>query len=76
MQYPPLIRVDQRLDTHRREHRKAQLPYVCLPLAQNRSKLMSRVADFRLNIQPTDLMARYEKFLWTQIIQLFQLTAE
>jgi hypothetical protein len=37
--------------------------------AQNRSKLMSRVADFRLNIQPTDLMERYETFLWTQTIR-------
>jgi hypothetical protein len=34
---------------------------------------MSRVADFRLNIQPTDLMERYETFLWTQTIQFFQL---
>jgi hypothetical protein len=43
--------------------------------AQNRSKLMSRLADFRLNIQPTDLMKRYET-LWTQIIQFFQPLAE
>jgi hypothetical protein len=42
---------------------------VCPWSAQNRSKLMSRVADFRLNIQPTDLMERCETFLWTQIIQ-------
>jgi hypothetical protein len=40
------------------------------------SKLMSRVADFRLNIQPTDLMERYETFLWTQITQFFQPIAE
>jgi pantothenate kinase-related protein Tda10 len=44
--------------------------------AQNRSKLMSRVADFSLNIQLTDLMERYETFLWTQIIQFFQPIAE
>jgi hypothetical protein len=37
---------------------------------------MSRLADFRLNIQPTDLLERSETFLWTQIIQLFQLIAE
>jgi hypothetical protein len=53
-----------------REHRKAQPP------AQNSSKLMSRVADFRLSIQPTDLMERYKTFLWTQTIQCFQPIAE
>jgi hypothetical protein len=41
--------------------------------AQNRFKLMSRVADL---VQPTDLMERYETFLWTQIIQFFQPIAE
>jgi hypothetical protein len=40
--------------------------------AQNCSKLMSRVADFRLSIQPTDLKERYKTFLWTQTIQCFQ----
>jgi hypothetical protein len=44
--------------------------------AHNRFKLMSCVADFRLNIQPTDLMERYETFLWTQTIQIFQLITE
>jgi hypothetical protein len=29
-----------------------------LKIAQNRSKLMSRVADLSLNIQPTDFMER------------------
>jgi hypothetical protein len=37
---------------------------------------MSRVADLRLNIQPTDLMERYETFLWTQMIQFLQLITE
>jgi hypothetical protein len=31
--------------------------------AQNRFKVMSRVADFRMNIQPTDLMERYSGFI-------------
>jgi hypothetical protein len=67
MQHPPLIRVEQRLDTYRREHRKVQLPYVCLPLEC--SKLMPRVADFRLNIQTIDLIERYVTIFWTQIVQ-------
>jgi hypothetical protein len=55
MQYPPSILVEQRLDTYRREHRKAQLHMSVYPWSvKNRSKLMSRVAD---------LMERYETFL-------------
>jgi hypothetical protein len=34
------------------------------------------VSNFRLNIQPTDLMEMYKTFLWTQIIQFFQLIVE
>jgi hypothetical protein len=46
MQYPPLIRVEQRLDTYRREHRKAQLPNVCLPL--DCSKSLQGVSEIKI----------------------------
>jgi hypothetical protein len=79
IQYPPLIRVEWSNDwiqigmnTEKRNFHMSVYPWS----AQNHSKLMSCEADFRLNIQPTDLMERYETFLWTQTIQFFQLIVE
>jgi hypothetical protein len=37
MRYPSLMRAEQRSDTYRRGHRKAQLPYVCLLLECSKS---------------------------------------
>jgi hypothetical protein len=76
MQYPPLIRVEQQIHIGVNTGKRNFYTSVYTWSAQNCSKLMSRVADFRLNIHSTDLMERYETFLWTQIIQFSQLVAE
>jgi hypothetical protein len=83
MLYPPFMRAEQRLDTYR-NLQMAVYPWS----AQIHSKLMSRVADLKLNTVVSYrclipfhevhgvLMERYETFSWTQTIQFFQLIAE